>query len=114
MQCAHIKANGEACEALAIRNQPHCYFHHRALNIENQVGHHQYRFPLLDDPLSVQLAILEITRGIAHNQLSDKTAKMLLSAMRIASANAARCKPKSRKSGKPVKPALEVADEMYR
>lgn len=110
MFCSHVKANGETCEALAIRNQTLCYFHQRALNAKNIAGRSNYRFPTLEDPLSIQLGIVEIMRGIVLNRLSERTGKMLLSAMKIAAGNVSRCSEQSKKPRKPVQRASEAND----
>jgi hypothetical protein len=90
-ECQHIKTSGEKCRALALRGQPHCYFHTEARPCARAC-------PGLSAPLPKALADLsgheaisnslaEVARAVAENRLDSKRAGLILYALQIASGN---------------------------
>ena len=90
-RCQHTKLNGDPCGAPALRGKGYCCFRNAALATET------YALSLLEDPLSVQLAIMQVVRRIHEDKIDRKSAGLMLYALQIASNNLKRftdCAPK--------------------
>ena len=106
-QCRHIFAEGHRCRALSLRQEHFCYIHHtsrhplpaRIPTAETFINpDSSFIMPPLEDRASIQLAISELARRIAANQLDLERAKFLLRCCRHATANL----PKEPRSAKPI------------
>jgi hypothetical protein len=95
-QCRHIFAEGHRCRALSLRQEHFCYAHHtsrhplpaRHLTQETFINPDaSFILPPLEDRPSIQLAISELARRVAANQLDMDRAKFLLRCCRHATAN---------------------------
>jgi hypothetical protein len=118
--CRHIRPTGLRCGSPALRNEHFCYFHHTTRRppakpvtdpelLYAGPTHATFELPSLEDRPSIQLAIQEVARRIAANQLDPRRAALLLYALRIASANL----PKEKPADKTTQPAPEPLIETY-
>jgi hypothetical protein len=85
-RCSHIKASGERCRAPKMRGRRFCNMHlamqgARSLRLD---------LPALDDPNSIQLAIMKAAQGLLDGTLGQKQAAMLGYYLQLASNNVAR------------------------
>lgn len=87
--CSHRFVNGDACGAIAMTGEDHCYFHLR-YKASNDPAGEDYELPLLEDRETVQLVVRDIMRGILNGTLEGRKASQLLYAIQIASNNLAR------------------------
>jgi hypothetical protein len=96
--CRHIRPTGARCGSPSLRNEHFCYFHHTTRRppaapvtdpelLHAGPTHATFELPSLEDRPSIHLAIQEVARRIALNQLDPRRAALLLYALRIASAN---------------------------
>jgi hypothetical protein len=95
-QCRHIFAQGHRCRALSLRQEHFCYAHHTARHpLPTRIPTPEtfinpdasFILPPLEDRPSIQLAISELARRVAANQLDMDRAKFLLRCCRHATAN---------------------------
>jgi len=91
--CRHIHAIGRRCGSPALHGEEFCYYHHTTRR-PAPTSHRDYlspdaafELPSFEDRASVQLAIAQVARRIAMNQLDPRRARMLLYSIQIASAN---------------------------
>src|SRR5258708_5666057 len=69
-RCAHVKASGERCRAPKERGKRFCHMH-----LAMQLARPQkLDLPPLDDPNSIQLAIMKATQGLVDGTLDLKQA----------------------------------------
>jgi hypothetical protein len=89
--CRHIHTAGHRCGSPALRNEDFCYFHHTtrrpAPSPKFIPPDAAFDLPSFEDRASIQLAITEIARRVAMNQLDRRRAGILLYAIQIASSN---------------------------
>ena len=85
--CEHIKTNGEPCGSPALTGSGYCYFHDRFHDLNNMPGAPDYIPPVLEDHLSVQLFIMQITKAQICSSISPVEASHLLNFARIAMQN---------------------------
>jgi len=81
--CDHIKDNGVACTQPALTGERYCRFHLRVrttVSPEDQM----YELPILETEQSVQIALQHVTRGILSGKLSERKAKVVMSAIKTA------------------------------
>jgi hypothetical protein len=91
-RCQHVKVNGVQCGSPALRNQAHCFFHHRAeherlLACEPQDGKRTFGFPLLEDANAIQVALMKVIQMLGSGTMDHKTASLMLYALQTASYN---------------------------
>ncbi len=95
-RCQHIKVNGTQCASPALRDEKHCYYHKEwrrksaevNLNIKAKIEEcGTLTLPSLEDANSVQVALAEIMRLLATNQIEHRAAGLMLYALQTASAN---------------------------
>jgi len=93
-RCQHIKINGTQCGSPALRRNRFCYFHKRWADQRIRLNSARSRskpaafdLPLLEDANSIQVALMQVMRLLASNQLDHKTAGLLLYALQTASVN---------------------------
>jgi hypothetical protein len=80
-RCQHLRLNGARCGSPAITHHNYCYFHQR---LHEDAGQ---EIPVIEDAGSVQLAIMQILRGLATGMMEYKVAALMLYGLQIASAN---------------------------
>jgi hypothetical protein len=89
-RCHHIKANGIQCGSPALREQKYCYFHTQWCRKSRDIDVHVRRpitLPTLEDANSIQVGLAEVMRLLVSHQIDDRTASLLLRALRTAVAN---------------------------
>ncbi|HJX85084.1 MAG TPA: hypothetical protein VJ723_12135 [Candidatus Angelobacter sp.] len=87
-RCAHVKASGERCRAPKERGKRFCHMH-----LAMQLARPQkLDLPALDDPNSIQLAIMKATQGLVDGTLDPKQAGMIGYYLQLASNNVGRVK----------------------
>jgi hypothetical protein len=107
-RCQHLKVNGTQCGSPALRRNRFCYFHKRhheervalyldhlkndRLKDERRRRRITIDLPVLEDPNSIQVSLMQIMRLLIGGQLDGKVAGLLLYALQTASANLPRTK----------------------
>ena len=84
-RCQHVKVNGIQCGSPALRGRRFCYFHSRPQL--KPARESAFEFPVLEDANSIQVALMQVIRAIADNQIDCKRAGLLLYALQTASFN---------------------------
>jgi hypothetical protein len=90
--CRHIHVSGHRCASPSLRNEAFCYFHHSSRkpvqNLAERRGKQStFTLPDPEDRTAIQLAIGEVLRRIAANDIDPKRAGLLLYGLQIASCN---------------------------
>ena len=85
--CEHIKIDGNPCGSPALRERNYCYFHDSFHNLNNLPGSPDYEIPALEDPLSIQLFIMQIAHAQACGSINREMSAQLLAISRTATAN---------------------------
>jgi hypothetical protein len=85
--CEHIKIDGNPCGSPAMHDSDYCYFHDRVHDLNDLPGGPDYHPPLLDDPLAIQLFMMQIANAQACGSIDDRSAEFLLKIARTATAN---------------------------
>jgi hypothetical protein len=101
-ECQHVRPSGAKCRAIAIRGHRFCYFHLQARRAQNSVTPAvtvaneatapapqaaTITLPMLEDRSALQIALSEVLRAVAANQIDTNRGWLLLSGLRMASAN---------------------------
>src|SRR5208337_2181615 len=91
-RCQHIKVNGTQCGSPALRDEKHCYyhvpFHRKSMDVNmNYNVRGTISLPTLEDANSVQVALAEMLRLLATNQIDHRTAALMLYTLQTASVN---------------------------
>ena len=93
-RCQHIKVNGVQCGSPALRRNRFCFFHKRFHDERIRLAADRARrtpatftLPVLEDANSIQIALMEVMRGLVAHQIEPKTASLLLYALQTASGN---------------------------
>jgi len=79
-RCRHIKLDDTPCRAPALHNRDFCRFHVSASDLRAP-------FPIIEDGLSLQAALMQVTRGILDGSLNHKTAALVLYAFQTMCSN---------------------------
>jgi hypothetical protein len=79
-RCEHIKFDGIRCAAPALRGHDRCRFHFG-------LGNSHAAFPIIEDGLSLQVALNQVARHILKGYLDRKTATTLLYCFQIMATN---------------------------
>ena len=83
LRCIYIKTNGVQCGSPALRSCAYCYAHSRLAMRHPPL----LDIPILEDANSVQVAIMEVIRGLLSGEVERKTAGLLLYGLQMAAAN---------------------------
>lgn len=93
-RCQHIKVNGVQCGSPALRRNRFCFFHKRFHDERIRLAADRARrssgtfvLPVLEDANSIQIALMQVIRGLLAHQIDHKTASLLLYALQTASGN---------------------------
>ncbi len=81
-RCRHTKLNGQPCAAPARRNRKYCVFHESA-----HAKRPDYAVRLVEDAMSLQLALFQVMRSLDDHALDTKRAALKLYALQIAASN---------------------------
>ena len=89
--CRHIHASGFRCGSPSLRGESFCYYHHASRRpmaaAAARPAEATFVFPPLEDRTSIQVAITEVLRALAANQIDARRAALLLYGFQIASSN---------------------------
>jgi hypothetical protein len=101
-ECQHVRPSGAKCRAIAIRGHRFCYFHLQARRAQSSVTPAvtvaneatapapqatTITLPMLEDRSALQIALSEVLRAVAANQIDTNRGWLLLSGLRMASSN---------------------------
>ena len=101
-ECQHVRLSGKKCRAIAIRGHRFCYFHLQARRGASAVIPAEtvanggpapepqatpIAIPMLEDRSALQIALSEVLRAVAANQIDTNRGWLLLSGLRMASNN---------------------------
>lgn len=92
-RCHHIRMNGTQCGSPAVRHQRFCFFHFSAAPLNCEVKSYDLRpdenfvLPVLEDATSVQITISQVMSFLLRGYIDIKTARVLLTACKLASHN---------------------------
>jgi hypothetical protein len=94
-QCRHIKTNGMRCACPAVRGHHFCHWHaelraHERRHSSAEARQQPLQLPPLEDAHSIQLAIMEVTRALLEERISEKRAGLILYALQTATINVKR------------------------
>ena len=81
-RCQHTKLNGRPCAAPARRARKFCVFHEAA-----HAKRPDYAVRLVEDAMSLQLALFQVMRALDDHSLDPKRAALKLYALQIAASN---------------------------
>ena len=82
-RCQHIRLNGRGCGSPALHGGSLCYFHDRALSLNES----DYRLPLVEDTTSLLLAISQILRLLQSGHANYRECALMLYGLQIAGAH---------------------------
>jgi hypothetical protein len=85
-RCTHIKPDGIRCGSPRMKTGKLCYAHQRMLECRAQ----RLRLPPMEDPNSIQLGLMEVSRALLDGQISEKTAGLLFYGLQTAAGNVER------------------------
>ena len=104
-ECQHVRPSGKKCAAIAIRGHRFCYFHLQArrgqyssITPAETVANGApapvpqattIAIPMLEDRSALQIALSEVLRAVAANQIDTNRGWLLLSGLQMASKNCA-------------------------
>jgi len=103
-ECQHVRPSGKKCRATAIRGHRFCYFHLQARRAHHSVTPaaivaneaiapapqaSTLALPMLEDRSALQIALSEVLRAVAANQIDTNRGWLLLSGLQMASKNCA-------------------------
>lgn len=80
--CQHARLNNQPCGQPALRGLKFCRFHATA-----RLKTADYPIPMVEDALSLQLAIMQVIRALHERAMDPRTASLTLYALQIASGN---------------------------
>jgi hypothetical protein len=81
-RCHFIKSDGEPCRAPALKKRRYCHFHN--LTSSERQKKEGLTLPVLEDDLSVQMAVTSVCRGLADGNIEPKRAATLLYGLQVA------------------------------
>jgi len=85
--CEHLKIDGSPCGSPALRDRQYCHFHEHFYDLNHMPGSPDYEPPVLEDALSVQLFITQITKALLCGSINAAHANNLLAFARAAMQN---------------------------
>ncbi len=114
-QCRHIHADGRRCGSPALRHEELCYYHHTSRKPAPHPRARRGRQSTFDlhlpdgnDRTGLQLAIVDVLRRIAGNEVDPRRAGLLLYGLQIAATNL----PQARTVAVPAAQPAETVDEI--
>lgn len=87
-RCQFVKTNGKPCGSPAMKDSTLCYFHGeaRTQRAADEAAKLQ-EIPVLEDRLSLQLAITRLCAQLTTRSIDEKTSRALIAALRLAQKN---------------------------
>ena len=90
-RCQHIKVNGTQCGSPALKEKQFCYFHTQCrpvpLKSEGFLRDGEILLPAFEDATSIQFTLRQIMQLVLEKKMEERTARLLLYALQIASSN---------------------------
>jgi hypothetical protein len=87
-RCQYLKTNGKSCGSPAMKGTNFCYFHGEArTKRQAEEASNLQEVPVLEDRLSLQLAITRLCAQLTSRSIDEKTGRILLAALRLAQKN---------------------------
>ncbi len=83
--CAHIKDDGQGCNAIAVKGTPYCYFHRKYYQPAALPGEKNYQAPLLESHASIQIALTQLYQAFLAKKIDMKEAQFGLRILQLAS-----------------------------
>jgi hypothetical protein len=84
-RCQYTKTDGKVCGSPAMKGESFCYFHGEARTrrkVEEASNLHEV--PVLEDKLSLQLAITRLCAQLASGSMDERRGRVLIAALRLA------------------------------
>ncbi len=86
--CSHIMVTGIRCGSPALREHQLCYFHQRMIRgVPTPKRSRIHPMALLENPESIQVALMETINAIVRNQIDLHRAELIIKALHIAVKN---------------------------
>jgi hypothetical protein len=90
LKCQHQREDGTRCQRPARRRLRLCDFHHRehkrnAKKIAERARQRWFERVVLDDPKSIQKALVQLMHRLLRGEIDDQRAGQLLHTLQIAS-----------------------------
>lgn len=89
-RCQFVKTNGKPCRSPAMRDGALCYFHRESRVQREDAADEANKLkqvPLLEDKLSLQVAITRFCAQLAAGTIDEKRGRLMLAALRLAQKN---------------------------
>ena len=86
-RCMYVKPDGVRCGSPRMKGGELCYTHQRM----DRARSLRVRMPPLEDPNSIQVAIMEVSRALLDHQITSKDAGLLFYGLKIAARNIDKC-----------------------
>jgi hypothetical protein len=87
-RCQYTKTDGKVCGSPAIKDESFCYFHGEArTKRKDEEASNLHEVPVLEDKLSLQLAITRLCAQLASGSIDEKRGRVLIAALRLAQKN---------------------------
>lgn len=86
-RCMYVKPDGVRCGSPRLKGGELCYTHQRMERARSL----RVRMPPLEDPNSIQVAIMEVNRALLDHQITSKDTGLLLYGLKIAQRNVGKC-----------------------
>ena len=91
--CAHIKADGNICQAPNLKTEKYCYFHLAArdrMRRQREAAERKLplQVPVLEDKQTIQLALGDVANALLADRIDTRKAALVLYALQTAAANA--------------------------
>jgi hypothetical protein len=87
-RCQYTKTNGNGCGSPAVKDESFCYFHGEARTKRKaEEASTLHEMPVLEDKLSLQLAITRLCAQLASGSIDEKRGRVLLAALRLGQKN---------------------------
>lgn len=86
-ECRHILPSGYKCRAAALRGQAYCYFHtafRRRGESPGPPDKEPVPLPSIEDTRGIQIAVTQLIEGLSSRRLDPASARLYLSALRLA------------------------------
>ncbi len=83
--CAHIKDDGQGCNAIPVKGTPYCYFHRKYYQPAALPGEKNYQAPLLETHASIQIALTQLYQAFMAKKIEMKEAQFGLRILQLAS-----------------------------
>jgi hypothetical protein len=115
-RCRHIKVSGAQCGSPSLRNKNFCFYHQQNRPISAACYYDQpypmgeIELPAFEDAHAIQTVIRQVVQMVLQKRLEQKTAKLLLYALQIASTNLKRMELEKPEPGRVVT-ELELEEE---